>query len=126
MKKTIEEIAREDGRYDAGAIRFVYEGLGVTIQKIREEQGPESEPKHITGEQLCLGLAQLAVGKWGRLAKMVFDQWRVRTTRDLGEIVYLMIGHKWMSAQEADSIEDFNDLFDFEQMFEKDFKFNSK
>jgi uncharacterized repeat protein (TIGR04138 family) len=123
MKKSIEAIAAEDGRYNAMAIKFVYEGLGVTIQKIRNDQ---LEKRHISGDQLSRGLADLAMGRWGRLARMVLNRWGVNTTRDLGEIVYLMITNNWMTAQQDDTIDDFDDVYDFENVFEKDFKFESE
>jgi uncharacterized repeat protein (TIGR04138 family) len=124
MKKTIDEIAIEDGRYNRRAVRFVYEGLGVTVDKIRQaESVSEHGPHHISGAQLAMGLADLAIARWGRLSKMVLNRWGIFTTRDFGEIVFLMISYNWMSAQESDSIEDFEDVFDFEQIFEKQFKF---
>ncbi|MBN1124658.1 MAG: hypothetical protein JXA82_06600 [Sedimentisphaerales bacterium] len=125
-KKSIEEIACEDGRYNVQALKFVYEGLGATIQRIREAESQEEEdagPRHISGEELAYGLANLAMERWGRLARMVWRQWGVHRTRDLGEIVYLMIRYGWMSAQEEDRIEDFDDVFDFEALFEKQFDF---
>jgi uncharacterized repeat protein (TIGR04138 family) len=123
MSKTLEEIAAEDGRYDAEALKFVYEGLGATIQKIKEA-ADQDQPHHITGHELASGLAKLAIEKWGRLSRMVLNHWGVRTTRDLGEIVYLMIRHQWMTAQETDRIEDFDDVYDFQQVFERQFQFN--
>jgi uncharacterized repeat protein (TIGR04138 family) len=123
MTKTIEEIATEDGRYDAEALRFVYEGLGATIRKIKEA-ADEDQPHHITGAEFSRGLAKLAIERWGRLSRMVLNHWGVNTTRDLGEIVYLMIRHKWMTAQETDIIEDFDNVYNFEDVFEKQFKFN--
>lgn len=123
MKRTLEEISQQDGRYDAKALKFVFDGLGHTIQKIRSEEEEPSEPRHITGAELATGLADLAIERWGRLARMVLNVWGVQTTRDLGEIVYLMIAHKWMTAQESDTIEDFDDVYDFETVFEKQFRF---
>ena len=117
QKKSLERIAREDGRFAPAAIRFVYEGLGFTAKKVADE------PRHVTGQTLCEGLGKLAVEKWGRLALLVLDTWGVRSTRDLGEIVYLMIRHKWMSAQPTDSIEDFDGVFDFQTVFKEQFKF---
>ena len=98
MKEKLEEIAREDGRYNSKAVKFVYEGLGYTAKKIL------AEPSHVTGQTLCEGLRKLAVEKWGRLAMLVLNTWGIKTTRDFGEIVYLMIKHKWMSAQPYQSI----------------------
>ena len=122
MKITIEEIARQDGRYDPKALKFIYEGLGKTVQNIRDREMSQEQLRHITGQELATGLAELATERWGRLAKMVLNNWGVKTTRDLGEIVYLMISHNWMSAQETDTIEDFNNVFDFEDVFEKRYK----
>jgi len=124
-KKTIEEIAELDGRFDVRALQFVYEGLGRTVDRFRAEYEGAFEPHHISGAQLAGGLGQLAADRWGRLARMVLERWGIRTTRDFGEIVYLMIDHGWMSAQDSDRVEDFDEVFDFEQMFEKGFRFNS-
>jgi uncharacterized repeat protein (TIGR04138 family) len=128
MKKSIEQITQEDGRYKLNAVRFVYEGLGHTARMEADKSGlpeePESagEPHHISGQELCHGLRRLAIEKWGRLAKVVLNHWGIRTTRDFGEIVYLMISHKWMSAQPEDSIDDFNNVYDFKTVFEDQFE----
>jgi len=111
MKKNLEKIAREDGRFSPNALKFVYEGLSYTAKEIT------AEPDHVNGQTLCGGLRKLAVEKWGRLAMLVLNSWGVKTTRDFGEIVYLMIKHKWMSAQPTDSIDDFSDVYDFKTAF---------
>ena len=117
MKKKLEEIAKEDGRFSTGALKFVYEGLGYTAKKAA------TEPNHVTGQALCEGLKKLAIEKWGRLAMLVLNRWNIKTTRDFGEIVYLMIKHGWLSVQPTDSIDDFNDVYDFKTAFKDQFKF---
>lgn len=117
MKKNFEQIAKEDCRFSPKAIKFVYEGLSFTVKKITVE------PRHISGQTLCEGLRKLAVEKWGRLAMLVLNTWGINTTRDFGEIVYLMIRHKWMSAAETDSIDDFNDVYHFQTVFKDQFAF---
>ena len=117
MKKNLEQIAAKDGRYKPSAIRFVYEGLGYTAKNVA------SEPKHVSGEILCEGLKKLALEKWGRLSMLVLNTWGVKTTRDFGEIVWLMIQNEWMSSQPTDSIEDFDNVFDFKTVFKKQFEF---
>ena len=116
-KKSLEEICAQDGRYNPKAVRFVYEGLGYTVRKLA------AQPGHVTGQVLCEGLRKLAMEKWGRLAILVLKSWRVNNTRDLGEIVYLLIRNKWMRAQTTDSIDDFNDVFDFKTTFKDRFAF---
>jgi uncharacterized repeat protein (TIGR04138 family) len=111
MKEKLEKIAREDGRFSPNAVRFVYEGLGYTVKNV------VPKPGHVTGQTLCEGLKKLALEKWGGLAMLVLNTWGVKTTRDFGEIVYLLITHKWMSAQPTDTIDDFNDVYDFKAVF---------
>ncbi len=117
MKKNLEQIAKEYGRFSPPGIKFVYEALGFTVKKITVEA------KHVTGQMLCEGLRKLALEKWGRMAMVVLNTWGIKTTRDFGEIVYLMIKHEWMSAQPTDSIDDFNDIYDFKTVFKDKFEF---
>ncbi len=117
MKKNLEQIAAEDGRFSPAAIRFVYEGLGYTAKNVA------TEPKHVSGQTLCEGLKKLAIEKWGRLALLVLSNWGIKNTRDFGEIVYLMIKNEWMSAQPTDSIDDFDDVFNFKRVFKEQFQF---
>ena len=117
MKRSLEEIARECGRYGPKAFRFVYEGLGYTVQNVTEE------PRHVKGQTLCEGLRKMALERYGRLSLMVLHAWGVKTTRDFGEIVYTLIDNEWMSAQPSDSIDDFNDVYEFQTAFKDQFTF---
>jgi uncharacterized repeat protein (TIGR04138 family) len=111
MKKGLDQIAMADGRFSVAAYKFVYEGLGYTIKNIVGEQ------QHVSGQTLCEGLRQMAIEKYGRLALLVLNSWGLKTTRHFGEIVYTLIEHEWMSAQSTDTIDDFNDVYDFETVF---------
>ena len=117
MKKSAEQLAREDGRYNCQAVKFVQEGLSYAARKIT------AEPRHVSGQVLCEGLVKLALKKWGRLAMLVLNTWGINTTRDFGEIVYLLVKNDWMTAQPNDSIDDFNDVFDFKTAFKDNFEF---
>ncbi len=52
MQNNVDQIARQDGRYDVKALQFVYEGLGRTIQTLREN-ADESRERHISGDELA-------------------------------------------------------------------------
>ena len=54
---------------------------------------------------------------------LVLNKWNIKTTRDFGEIVYLMIKNEWLSVQPTDSIDDFNDVYDFKTAFKDEFQF---
>jgi uncharacterized repeat protein (TIGR04138 family) len=125
MREEIEKIAVDDGRFNPKALFFVHDGLGKVIREIKDAAAEaEDSSHHISGQDLARGLAKLASQRWGRLARVVLTHWGVNKTRDLGEIVFLMIKNEWMTAQETDSIDDFDNVYDFEEVFEKQFKFN--
>ncbi len=117
MKKTIDQIAKATGRYSPAAFKFVYEGLGYTVQNLAKE------PRHVSGQVLCEGLRRLALERYGRLAWLVLDSWGIKTTRDFGEIVYTLIEHQWMTAQPTDTLDDFNNVYDFQAAFRDQFNF---
>lgn len=119
--KSIEDIFHEDGRYPLGAVQFVREGLNHAVAMIhgaREGEGP----RHVSGAQLCQGLRELACKRWGFLAKSVLNRWNLHTTRDFGEVIFLLVEHGWMQKQLQDCVEDFDDVYDFSEAFEGDFE----
>jgi uncharacterized repeat protein (TIGR04138 family) len=99
----------------------VREGLSYAVQRVHED--PESlaeEDRHISGQQLCLGLRELAIEKYGLLAPVVLEHWRVRRTFDFGRIVFAMIEAGLMTKTHRDSLEDFQAVYDFEEAFSHD------
>ena len=57
------------------------------------------------------------------MAQLVLNTWGITSTRDFGQIVYTLIRHEWMSAQPGDTIDDFNDVYDFQKVFKEQFEF---
>ena len=76
MRKSLEKIAKENGKYNARAIRFVSEGLSYTAKKVADE------PRHVSGQTLCEGLRKLALEKWGPLSILVLNSWGVKPQYD--------------------------------------------
>ena len=77
---------------------------------------------HVTGQELCEGVRQMAVDRFGYLARTVLESWNVRRTDDIGAIVYAMIEVELLRRNESDSLADFRDVFDFEEAFDRSFK----
>ena len=120
----IEQIILDDGRYCPEAFVFLHEGLEHAVKFIHgEDETSEDDAdddldeldEHITGQELCYALCDLAKRRWGMLAKTVLKNWGITETIDFGNMVYLLIEHDLMSKTEADSIEDFVDVLDFDQ-----------
>jgi uncharacterized repeat protein (TIGR04138 family) len=52
---------------------------------------------------------------------LVLNSWGVHSTSDFGEIVYNLIGIREMKKSDSDRREDFDDVYDFDEAFVKDF-----
>lgn len=121
-------LQKTAGPYPLEAFEFVREGLGYTVDQLEElnNQMPdvpgldEDEDHHVSGQELCLGLRDFAIRQYGLLAPAVLQHWNVRRTADFGRIVFAMIDHGLMRKNERDSIDDFQDVFDFEEEFARD------
>jgi len=123
--QSLEDVVREDGRYPLEAFGFLHDGLARAVQEIYGEGDDEPPPaedeppptKHVTGQQLCDGLRVEAIERWGLMARTVLERWNVRATIDFGSMVYLLIENDLMQKTDADSIEDFRDVYDFGSAF---------
>ena len=117
--KSLEEVVHEVGLYPIEAYEFVQEGLGYTVTKIHG--GRPKDPKvsrHIGGRELCLGLREFALLKWGLLAPTVLARWNISRTLDFGKIVFALVEHGHMQKTEEDQLDDFRDVYDFKAAFE--------
>ena len=72
---------------------------------------------HVTGGELLEAIRRLARERYGVLAREVFESWGVRTTEDFGTIVFLLVEEGLLGKTEEDSIEDFRDVYSFEEAF---------
>ncbi len=79
--------------------------------------GPQAFDRHVSGEQLCWGLRDLAVERWGMLAATVLRSWNIRRTRDIGQLVFSLIAAGRLQKQPTDRIEEFEAVFDFRDAF---------
>lgn len=105
------------GPYRDEAFEFVRQGLSHTATKVYGDLDAVTS-RHVSGQQLCLGLRDLAVEKYGRLARTVLSRWGVHSTEDFGRIVFAMIEAGLLRKSEHDSIDDFAGVYDFEEAFD--------
>lgn len=106
------------GPYPIEAFQFVREGLGHVANHVHPD--PEAMPetgRHISGQQLCLGLRDYAIEQYGLLAPVVLRHWHVRRTDDFGRIVFAMIAEGLMSKTDDDTMDDFRSVYDFDEAF---------
>lgn len=111
-----DRVIREDGRYPVEAYQFLHAGL-ERASRLAHGEPSGDEPRHVTGRQLCEGLRDLAIERWGMLARTVLAHWRIHRTRDFGEMVFLLVEHGLMGKQDSDTIEDFDEVYSFAEAF---------
>ena len=81
--------------------------------------------RQLEGRELAQGVCQLALERYGPMAKTVLEHWGINRTEDLGDIVYALIDCGILVRESGDCREDFCDVFDFEEVFEKNYPWNS-
>ena len=117
--EAVARICARDRRYAPEAFLFLHDGLMRTLKQIQET---EKKPRQITGAELSDGLRRFALEQFGPLALTVLNRWGLRATRDFGEIVFLLLEAGLLGKTEEDKIEDFDDLYDFDDAFRGPFR----
>lgn len=127
----IHQMLKKDPRYKLEAYLFVREALAYAQEILRmgappEQEKPEFDPEthesHLTGQQLCEAIRLYALEQFGLMAKVVLNTWGIKTTGDFGEIVYNLIAIKEMKKSPTDRREDFDDVYDFDEAFQRQFE----
>ena len=121
-------VIEADGRYPLEAFRFLQEGLESTVRRVHGQtafdtpsaaetlgeppaDGGKADPRHVGGGELCLGLRDLAVGRWGQLARLVLNSWNVFATRDFGEMVFVLVDNGFLQKTDDDTVDDFAGVY---------------
>jgi uncharacterized repeat protein (TIGR04138 family) len=99
-------------RFHAKAYLFVLSALQEVMQELER-------PRHIAGGELARGVRDLALTRFGPLARTVLEHWGIHSTDDVGEVVFALVEFGVLVKQDEDRREDFRDIFDFEEAFER-------
>lgn len=110
----MDRLRRQFPAYHDTAYVFVLAGLQYTISRL-------GESRHITGRELAEGCRDLAIDRYGLIARHVLDFWGIRSTRDFGEIVFALVECGVLVKQDGDRISDFEDVFCFHHAFESQY-----
>ena len=133
-ENSLDEVVRADGRYPLDAFAFLHDGLARAVkdayadepEEPEQDQTPHRRPRHVSGEQLCEAMRAEAIERWGMLAQTVLTRWNIVATDDFGNMVYLLVENDLMQKTDADSIDDFHDVYDFRSAFGPDGVFEAE
>lgn len=128
LRDDLAGVLARDPRYPIQAYAFVLESLEFTKNEkkkshSRTRRGRKSfaESRHVTGRELCEGARRLALNHYGLMAMTVLALWGIRSTSDLGDIVYNLIASGDLEKTPSDSRTDFDNVFDFEAALRRDY-----
>ena len=114
LHETLGQLQRRNPRFAVEAYVFVLGGLQRRLAEL-------DCPRHISGVELAGAVRDLAIERFGLLARVVLEHWGVHSTEDIGEIVFLLVDHGVLTKEETDRREDFADVFSFEEVFESEY-----
>lgn len=108
----LAQLQRRHPQYAESAYVFLLAALHRALEDL-------DKPRHVSGEELADSVRQMALDRYGPLARTVLEHWGIHSTSDLGEIVFLMVDYGILIKEPEDSREDFEELFSFEEAFEQ-------
>jgi uncharacterized repeat protein (TIGR04138 family) len=113
----IERIVEKDPRYKPDSYLFVINAVEFTMLGLRRRG-------HVSGHELLEGIKRLARTEFGPMAKPVLESWGISGTEDFGEIVFNLVEEGVLGKNEHDSRDDFKDVYDFDEVFERQYDWN--
>lgn len=115
----MEQIRERESRYEEGAYLFVLAALEYSQAQLQVR-------RHITGRELASACRDLAIERYGIMARLVLERWGMTTTEDIGSVVFTLVDLGFLASQPSDTREQFGDVFDFHEAFERRYPWNGK
>jgi len=113
----MDRILVREPRFNEQAYLFVLAAL-EHCQSVLEAR------RHINGPELARGCRDLALERYGLMAKLVLEHWGVRSTADIGDIVFTLVDLGFLLSQPQDNREEFLAVYDFDRAFEQEYPWN--
>lgn len=121
FSSVVAAIMRDEKRYDVKAYSFVREGLDYTLKSLKRGIDKTGH-NHVTGSELLEGLREYTLKEFGPMGKIVLNEWGIKNCRDFGDIVFHLVNHGILGKNDNDKIEDFSEIWSFDEAFEKPFR----
>ena len=118
-EEILDQLQERNPRFHTKAYFFVLASLHSVIRSL-------NEPRHISGRELAEGVRTLALERYGPMARTVLGHWGIHETEDVGGVVFALVDQGVLVKQDGDSLEDFQDVFDFEETFELNYPWEAR
>jgi uncharacterized repeat protein (TIGR04138 family) len=115
----LDVVLTRTPHYDRAAYNFLREALDFTLKERKKDTGQSG---HVSGQQLLDGIRRFALKQFGPMVPSVLEYWGIRRTEDFGKMVFALVDVGIFGKTETDSIEDFRDVYSFEEAFVAPFR----
>lgn len=104
-------------RIRARGDRYHERGYIFVLGAIEYLQARLDARRHVSGQELAWACRDFALDQFGLLAPHVLEHWGVRSTGDIGRIVFTLVDVGLLVTQVGDDQLEFNDVFAFPEAF---------
>ncbi len=117
-------IRLKDPRYLPQAYEVVRLGLDHAQKIVHGEpkKGKSATNRHVTGPQLLEGFRQHVLDAYGPMSYPLLHNWGLRKSADVGNIVFNIIDTGLFGRSPEDNLDDFSNVYDFKEVFQKPFE----
>jgi uncharacterized repeat protein (TIGR04138 family) len=123
FQEAVDKVVKEDTRYSAEAYVFLRDALEATLKR-RKKARKEATPSHVGAAELLDGFRMHGLQEFGPMAITVLNYWGVRSSEDVGNMVFNLVGAGIFGKTEEDTIESFREGYDFADAFVVPFRPN--
>lgn len=120
FQEAVAQIVKSNPTYQPEAYEFIRDALEFTIKKNRKSR--PSETSDIPTAELLNGVRLYALKEFGPMAVTVLDFWGVRTSEDIGQLVFGLVDAGVFSKTDNDTLEEFRKGYDFDEAFLEPFR----
>ena len=121
-----ETYPQDDAAQDFSSEPFSVGGEEEASAAAQDEDVENDDSNGVTAEQICVVAVEFAVRAYGLMARTILAKLGLRTTGDLGDVVYKMIDAGLIFPSEGETRADFDDVFDLGEELDRRFKFHYK
>ncbi len=109
-EEVLERLRERNPRFHETSYLFVLSALHHVLER-------EGEARHISGRELAEGVRDLALERFGPMARTVLEHWGIESTSDVGRIVFALVDCGVLIKQDEDTPADFESIYDFDEAF---------
>jgi uncharacterized repeat protein (TIGR04138 family) len=118
--EALERVLAKDTRYTRDAYIFLRDALDFTLKKRRKSQ--REEATDVPADELLDGFRLYTLKECGPMSSLVLESWGVRSSEDIGNMVFNLVDTGVFSKTDLDTPEMFRNGFDFDQAFQEPFR----